>query len=236
MYVNYELMFKKGISIEELSTLLQINQGESLLLEGKDFSKFEEMNLITYVKTSKLTHESVRLSKNGKIFLDALTTKGFNDEVGELLTKLVNLYESSSKVTGNQLEIRKRLIWFIAETGFSTRVIYNAVDNYLTENSEYTMNLDNLIWRAPSKAFSVHYNLKDSRLFDMISKQFRLPIAFFVRDKVTVEEEWLRAISFLKIPKKLSNDLYFTGNYKTELEFQQKLKALLSEKMKNCHH
>ena len=236
MYINYELMFKKGISLEELNTLIQINQKEGKLLEGKDFSRFEELNLVTYVKPVKDIYNSVRLSKNGKTFLDALTTKGFTEEVGNLLKKLTELYELSNKDTGNLLEVRKRLIWFIEETGFSEKVIYNAVDTYLTDNSEYTMNLDNLLWRAPSKAFSVHYNLKDSRLFDIISKQFRLPITFFVKDSITVEETWLRAISHLNIPKKLDNSLYFTGSYKTELEFQQMLKVKLAEKMKNCHH
>ena len=233
MYINYDLLFKKGLTAEDYHTLIQINQKEHLLLEGKDLSKYEELNLVDHVKGEE-KYKTARLTKNGRVFLDSLSTKGFTDEVGTLLKKLSDTYESYSKDTGNLLEVRNRLIWFIESTGFGPKAIFNAVDEYLTNSGDYTMNLDNLIWRAPSKAFSIHYNLKDSKLFDLISKQFNFTITFFLEDRTSVEDRWLQAVSQLEIPKRLTDkSLYFTGDYKTEVDFQKRLKQLYFKKIQN---
>jgi hypothetical protein len=232
MFINYRLLFQKELTFEDLNTLIQINQKESALLEGKDFSKYEKLDLITFLKNEKEPHIGVRLSKNGKAFLDALSTKGLTDDIGELVTDLIKLYDYHSKETGNHLEIQKRLIWFIEETGFGPNAIKKVVEDYVDGN-DFVMRLDNLVWKGQSLAFSIHYNLKDSRLFELITKKFNLPTGFFVNPTRSKEDQWLWDLSQLELPKKAKPELYFTGSYKTDKEFQDKVKALLQEKIKN---
>lgn len=231
MFINYDLLFKKDLTFEDLNTLIQINQKEDILLEGKDFTKYEDLNLVTYVKTPKEKHLSIRLSKNGKAFLDALSTKGLTEDISNLTEDLIGLYDSYSKETGNHLEIQKRLVWFIEETGFGPKAVKNAVEQYLTDSGDYTMRLDNLIWKGQSLAFSIHFNLKDSKLFDIITKQFNMPKNFLINQNKTVEETWVWDICKLKIPKKLPSELYMTGAYKTEAIFQDDMRARLKEMM-----
>ena len=157
MFINYDLLFKKEITFEELNTLLQINQKESILLEGKDFTRFEELGLVMYLKAPKEQSKSIRLSKSGKGFLDSLTTRGLTEEIGILAKEIAQLYEDESKEVGNFLEMQKRLIWFVEETGFGPKAIKDMVEKYIYDSGEWTLRLDNLIWKGQSLAFSIHY-------------------------------------------------------------------------------
>lgn len=224
MFINFDLLFKKGLDFEDLGTLLQINQKESILLEGKDFTKFEELKLVMYLKNSKEKHISIRLSKEGKGFLDALSTKGLTEEIGILAKEIAKIYEDYGKDSGNFLEFQKRLIWFIEETGFGPKAIKDVIEKYVIDSGDWTLRLDNLVWKGQSIAFSVHYNLKDSKLFDLVIKQYNLLPNFFINPTRSAEEIWLQEISKIVIPKKLPEDLYFTGNYKSDKEIQDKLK------------
>ena len=49
MYINFKLMYEKGILMTELTTLLAINQREAYLFQSIPFEYFEEQDLITYV-------------------------------------------------------------------------------------------------------------------------------------------------------------------------------------------
>lgn len=231
MYINYELLFKKGMTMDDLDILFKINQKESVLLEHEDFSKFEALKLVTYLSTPKAKHISIRLSKEGKVFMDSLLTKGFTEEIGGLVDDLVKLYDDNSKETGNHLEIQKRLIWFVEETGFGPNAIKKVVDQYLSDSGDYTMRLDNLIWKPASVAFSVHPVLKDSRLFELITKTFKLPINYYINQNRSAEENWLWDVSQMKIPQRLDSEYYFTGSAKGDKAFQDKLKKMLQDKI-----
>lgn len=219
-------MYEKGILASELFTLMLINQKEAIYLRDIPFDQLEEDGLISFLKGSGTKEERVRLSPNGKALLDALTTRGVSEDVLELSTKLVELYEDYGKESGNLIEIRDRMGWFISTTGFSPKVILNAVEDYLTIGGDYTMRLDNLIWKPQSVAYSVNYSLSDSRLFELIRKKFNLPITFYLKpsDKRKVKETWLYDIMKLKVPKGLPEECYWTGNEKEDKEALQRLK------------
>lgn len=231
MYINYELLFKKNLTIDDLDILFKINQKESVLLEHEDFSKFENLKLISYLKAPKAKHLSIRLSKEGKAFMDSLLTRGFTEEIGGLIDELMQLYNDNSKETGNHLEIQRRMIWFIEETGFGPIAIKKVIDQYLSDSGDYTMRLDNLIWKPASVAFSVHPVLKDSRLFELITKTFNIPIHYYINQNRSVEECWLWDVSQIKIPQRLDSEYYFTGSAKGDQAFQDKLKKMLQDKI-----
>ena len=229
MYINFKLMYEKGILMTELTTLLAINQREAYLFQSIPFEYFEEQDLITYVKGSGPKEERVRLSANGKALLDALTTKDMSEELLNTVHELIEIYEHYGKETGNTLEIRDRLNWFVNATGFSLPVIKNMVEEYLSNKSDYIMRLDNLIWKPQSSAFSIHYNLSDSKLFDMIMRKYKLPINFFLKptDKRKAKDTWLFDIMKLKVPRNLPEEFYWTGSEKTDKEVLTRLKKLL---------
>ena len=229
MYINFKLMYEKGILLTELTTLLAINQREAYLFQSIPFEYFEEQDLITYVKGSGPKEERVRLSANGKALLDALTTKDMSEELLNTVHELIEIYEHYGKETGNTLEIRDRLNWFVNATGFSLPVIKNMVEEYLSNKSDYIMRLDNLIWKPQSSAFSIHYSLSDSKLFDMIMRKYKLPINFFLKptDKRKAKDTWLFDIMKLKVPRNLPEEFYWTGSEKTDKEALARLKKLL---------
>ena len=229
MYINFKLMYEKGILMTELTTLLAINQREAYLFQSIPFEYFEEQDLITYVKGSGPKEERVRLSANGKALLDALTTKDMSEELLNTVHELIEIYEHYGKETGNTLEIRDRLNWFVNATGFSLSVIKNMVEEYLSNKSDYIMRLDNLIWKPQSSAFSIYYNLSDSKLFDMIMRKYKLPINFFLKptDKRKAKDVWLFDIMKLKVPRNLPEEFYWTGSEKTDKEALTRLKKLL---------
>ena len=229
MYINFKLMYEKGILMTELTTLLAINQREAYLFQSIPFEYFEEQDLITYVKGSGPKEERVRLSANGKALLDALTTKDMSEELLNTVHELIEIYEHYGKETGNTLEIRDRLNWFVNATGFSLPVIKSMVEEYLSSKSDFIMKLDNLIWKPQSSAFSIHYNLSDSKLFDMIMKKYELPINFFLKptEKRKAKDVWVFDIMKLKVPSRLPEEFYWTGSEKGDKEALTRLKKLL---------
>ena len=66
MYINFKLMYEKGILMSELVVLLAINQKEAYLLQSIPFEYLEEQEFVTYVKGTGPKEERVRLSPKGK--------------------------------------------------------------------------------------------------------------------------------------------------------------------------
>lgn len=225
-YINYELLYSKSMNDVDFHILQKIFQKEDILLEPfKDhFKRFKDLGLIQYLKGKEDSVEGIRISKKGKEFITQLETMGYNDSIGTLVDKLIELYNTNNKHTGNKLEIQNRLIWFIAQTGFSSAVIFKSVEEYLLYNSEFTKSLENLIWTPSSKAFSIHKNLKDSKLYDYICTKYNLNESFFVEDKKGKEITWMASVANLSVPKNLESEAYFTGSYEGDLKHVEELK------------
>lgn len=234
MYINFTHLYSKGLSEKDLFILQKIFQKEFILLEPhlSEFERLLDLDLIQYLKGKANTVEGVRISKKGKTFLNQVETMGYTDDIGKLVNMLVELYEARQKPIGNELEVQSRLIWFLSQTGFSGKVIYEAIEEYLMNNDTYTMSLENLIWRPQSKAFSVHKNLKDSRIYDYICKKYRMNQAFFIKDNKGVDISWLSSVANLTPPKKASEELYFTSSYDGDMKHIQKIKKMYLNKSK----
>ena len=217
-YINFTYLYKKGLTDQQFLVLQKIFQKDFLLLKDneQDIKYLLEQNLIQYLSSDKGKHllENLRVSKKGVNLLNNISEKDYTDEIGVLLKNLTDLYERENKYIGNELEVRNRLIWFVAQTGFNTKTISNIVEEYLMENTEYTLSLENLIWKPQSKAFSVHKNLKDSKLYDLICKKYNLNYDFFLKDiDKNKTLKWLKAVALLPYPpKNIDTKLLFTGD------------------------
>ena len=238
MYINFKILLQKNITESQFILLQKIAQKELLLIKAdnkttqKNIKYLLEQGYIQYLKNSNEKDiKNIRISKKGKQLLLAIETPLYSDYIGKLLNELISIYESNGKYIGNKLEVQNRLVWFVANTGFNYKTIINAVEEYITENPEYTKSLENLIWSPPSKAFSVHKHLKDSKLFDIISNKFKLNDKFFIDNKNKLET-FLFDISKIQLPKKMDKKYYFTGGYKTDQEHLLFLRKELLKRIK----
>jgi len=227
MYINYPYLFSKELSIIHLNTLQMVFQKEFTLLEAFE-AEMEDLTNIEYIGSTKKNAKisDTRITKKGKAFLDKVSTMDYTEEIGELCKEMIDLYTSYSKSTGTKLEVQNRMIWFISQTGFNPAIIKNVIQEYLSTNTTYTKNLENLIWK-PDSVFSVHKNLKNSHLYDIICKKYKLNTEFFLKKRKGVELTYLHKVAQLKPPRKSKNkDVYLTGSYASDMEAIDRIKSV----------
>lgn len=237
-YINYHFIYEKGLTDTDFHTLQKVAQGEFLLLKhcDKSIKKLIDMELVQYVGDKTPKPENIRINRNGKSVLSQVETPNHREDVIVLCNNLISLYQAYGKETGKHLDVRKRLIWFVANTGFALEIIYKAVETYLesVRDSERTFYLANFIWSPQSKAFSVRQNLRDSPLYDNICRKYNLNHDFFIENKRSVVISWLRGVAELgnTIPKQGETDLYFTGSVKGDLEHIERLKGMYLQEIR----
>lgn len=234
MYINFQQLYKSDISESDFMLLLKVSQKNTELLVEEDKPKLEsflELGLVELVKQGKDFFEKLRISKKGKQFIRNIESPKYSDEIQELEQKLVEMYEDAQKETGLRAEVKSRLTWFMCETGFRANVIKKYVQIYLDETDpKYIKNLSNLIWTAQSKAFSIHFDLKDSKLFDIISQALGLNQSVFL-EKKDKELNYLFQYATACPPKGLRSELYYTGSYQSEIEHFAKLHEELTKRI-----
>lgn len=234
MYINFEQLYKTGLSESEFLTLIKISQKNSELLSDADkptIEKLLEEGLIEVIKQGATYRERLRVSKKGKQFTRNIESPKYTDEVQATEKALIELYEGYNKEIGLRADVKSRLTWFMSETGFRGSIVKKYVDLYLADaDPKYIKNLSNLIWSPQSKAFSVNFTLKDSKLFDVITKEMNLSQDVFL-DKRDKELHYLFQYGTLKPPKGLDASLYFTGSYEGDTEHFMKLTEHLTKRM-----
>lgn len=227
MFINFEMVVKYNLTPNEYFLLAAIKQREHWLVDSfkkEDFGRLAEMGIISKQPTGKW-----KIEHKGQNFIDRLESPKINEKTLQLCNALIGLYERNEKPLGEtRKEIEGRLAWFMSETGFKAELIYNTASEYLNESGEYTMSLANLIWRPQSKAFSVHMQLKDSKLFDLISARYNLNPLPFLEPSKKKETEWLMAVAKLPSPPKRGNpDIMFTGSGEKDAERIKNIKQYL---------
>lgn len=227
MYVNIEQLALSGLAPSDLINLLAIRQKDEFFIKGIPEEDINIYLTIGYIE--KLKNGNYRLTKKGNGFIIAVETPGLTDEISETQKILVNIYENRGKEIGVSVkEVESRLVWFMGNTNFKKDVVIDGVERYLDSCGEYTMSLCNLIWKPPSVAFSVHKNLKDSRLFDIIVKKYRFDPEEYFNEEKNKEVKWLFAVSKLPDPPlKASSDILFTLDAKKDRERIRNIKTYL---------
>lgn len=224
MQINFDHLYSKGLSEEDFLVLQKLLQKmEYLIDESYDYQKLIELELVT----------EKGLTEKGKTFMQQLYDVNYSDGVAELAQKLLDMYSTYGVEGDSLLIIQDRIGWFMKETGFNADSIEIVVEEYLSEVSKFRFSLKNLIWNPPSKAFSVHKTLKDSKLYDMICKKFGINPNVIIKEKDKVWFKWLRGIAMLKVPKGLDKECYFESYQadsdnliRLKEQFRQKLKGL----------
>jgi len=218
--MNFRYIYEHGLNDQEFMDLMKIHKKENDFVNEKSISTLEKLGL---VKSGKITNKGKTFIQNA--FLTKLTS-----EAEDLAHKLVDLYNQFDRKTGNFLEVKKRIAWFLDATMFNPEVIYNTIESYLNQNDKFVKNLDNLFWTPTSKAFSVHYKLSESPLFDMISKRYGLDQTKIERISKSKILKYMVDVVKLDIPKK--GVPYFTGSYEKDEKFRLWIKTLLIKELR----
>jgi hypothetical protein len=189
MFVNLELYKKHNLQPQDLYFLIGIKQVDKDVLEtlnGSDFSRYNELGLLTSVKGKKGDNPTlnIRLSKKGKELLINLSYEGSADEETEVLANwLIQLYKSKSGgIVKNKTEIKRRIQWFKTITNISGNKLatllqcfindtYNdqdglTVKDFMENNNRGVLSnmLDNVCFN-PTSVFDRHKTLDKSPLW-----------------------------------------------------------------------
>lgn len=232
MYMNFRQLVSSGMTPYDLANLLAIRQKENVVIEA-----IEADDIDRYISTGiveKLKSGVMRLTSKGTSFLGYIETPELTDDILETLKTMIAMYEAYSKDIGvSRKEAESRLCWFMGNTSFKKDVILQVTQSYIEESGDYTMSLCNFIWKPPSQAFSVHKDLKNSKLFDMIADKFRLSTEPYLDNKKSKEMDWLFSVARLPDPPSRGNpDYLFTGDSAKDKERLKNIKTYLFNKIR----
>lgn len=232
MYVNLEQLALSGLSADDFLNLIAIRQGDDFYVQTigvDDIVRYVGDGFIEAKKNGKPV-----LTPKGKGLMEAIETPGITEEISETLKILVDIYERKQKDIGKSLkEAERRLIWFMGNTRFKKKLIIEAVEAYVEESGDYTLSLCNLLWKPPSIAFSVHMNLRDSKLFDIIARKYNFNMDEYFKEKKGKEMEWLIAVSKLPDPPaRGGEECFFTYSPAKDKERLLEIKRLFFRKLR----
>lgn len=211
--------------------ILQSVRQKSIYHEAfeEDLRELEETGYI-----EKMKNGSYKATSKGCAFLEQATEVNVDQDTIVLADRLISEYESKGKSAGKRREIESRLAWFISASYFSDNAIIDGVSSYLAENPQYTMSLENLLWKQPS-VFSAHKSLKDSRLFsEIMKKNDNISDRIYFDNKfVNSKIKWLIAVSKLPVPPTGMDDKdYLTGDRNEDRMAITRIKRILYENIK----
>lgn len=233
MYINIEQLAKSGLTPYDLINLVAIRQKDDVYM--RSIPQGVIINYMSLGLIETLKSGVVRLTNKGTSFLEVIETPGINEDISETFKELIDLYESRGKDIGiSRKEAQARLVWFMGNTNFKKKLIVDITREYLDKSGDYTMSLCNFIWKPPSQAFSVHMNLKNSKMFDMIASKYGFNTELYFKEKKNKEMDWLFAVARLPDPPVKGNqDCLFTFDPKREKERLQSIKTYLYNRLKN---
>lgn len=226
MYINFKELIESDLTIQDIETLVGVRQKEDEVILQKDsIDVLLEKGYIERYKNGNL-----KLSSKGQSFLNVIETPGITEEVSNLVSSLVKMYESSDKPTGIIKDVEQRVSWFLHETGFGTKKIEQEVGRYLSESGTYTMSLSNLIWKPKSVAFSIHMKLSESMLFDLMARRYGLNTSIYFADKKPKDIAYIMAVSRLpNPPSSINPENTITGSAKGDKEAILKARKMMVE-------
>lgn len=229
MYINFEQMMTSGLTMSDVGYLLMIRQKEEMAntIPKEKIDSYKASGYIELQKNGKW-----KITPRGGSLLMLIETPGLTPEVEGIRDRIVGVYNDMGKDTGAVKEVEKRLVWFVANTNFKEEPIVRAVISHIDLKREYTMRLDNLIWK-PSNVYSIHMSLSESTLFDTIIKIYGMTSDLYLRENKNKELAWLFAVSRLPDPpKKMDKEYTITGDVKMDIERISDIKKELGRRLK----
>ena len=222
-------MFSHDITWEDVAYLCMIRQGDKLVSE---IPKEKIDDYLSKGLVEKLKNGNLRMTPRGGSLMTLIETPGLTPEIEALRDAAIRLYKKYDKETGILKEVEKRLCWFMSTTSFKGGPVMDAIKEHLDTRGDYTMRLDNLIWK-PGNVFQARMSLSESVLFDMIAKKYGLNSDAYLKENRNKEMAWLFAVAGLPDPPARADaSITLTGSVSGDKEAIRKIKGILGRKIR----
>jgi hypothetical protein len=193
MYINFNLMLKKGIThghllILQLSKQMKLEDvSESLIqLCGKKgevpVQALIDSGYLELIKgkTSDSFFRKVRLTKKGAEVLDALETPLVNEDDLQLFDWLSKIYLKREKSIGNAKKTKIYLASFRVHSGIEKNALAFLLKTFIGDEKEqeYSHILQNVFFKGDT-VFSTKFDIEQSRLYQ-----------YYLKNKSTFDEKF----------------------------------------------
>lgn len=136
-------------------------------IQQKQTDDFSEKVIERLLQKELITHKR-KITPKGTKFLREVSIIGLTEESKYLTEKLIVFYQEQGLKINNKKKTYEIISWFIAETGFEPKEIFNKVEEYVfgVKEKMYVSELGNLFWKAPN-LYATKYNLNESKLYNI---------------------------------------------------------------------
>lgn len=224
MYISFDFILQR-MSMTDFLVLQSIKQKDLYhkIIDDECIERLVNEGFLGLQKNGE-----PKLTKAGNSFLHAATDAPASPEIIKLRDELCSMYESQNKPIGKKMEVASRLSWFVNASFFNDNIIKSTVAEYLASSGKYTSSLENLIWK-PANIMTVHKNLKDSMLFDLIvSKNNAINLDFYFDPKYQTKS-LKYAIAVSKLPDPAANipkEMTMTGSREGDIKAIREVKRV----------
>tara|TARA_R110000782_G_scaffold252394_1_gene340174 strand:+ start:871 stop:1467 length:597 start_codon:yes stop_codon:yes gene_type:complete len=196
MYLNFKLLHSRELTPSDFSFLLAVKgnkiEDNSATLEHyfKDtLVKFEETNLITFVKAknkSQTKYNTVRLTSLGNEWVDDLTTPNISEGDVKMRDYLCKMYldnADTERVIGNKKLISMYISILRTHLGLDLHEFYYLCDYFLSVHT-FTKKLENIFMdRNKNRYGNFKSNIEDSSLHQFW-EQYEQEIREYFKQKI----------------------------------------------------
>lgn len=183
MYLNFKLLYSKGLTHKDFVLLVALNQQRSERLSDyivdiceqseEPLLQLEDKGLVTFVKgkAKDTIFDKARLSDKGKEIFDQIQIAELNEDDNRVWDWLVIKYKEQSKEIGNVKKGKQYLAQFRVESGINRNKLATLCSDFINnpESMDYSHRLDYLFYRAPN-VFATKFSLDDSKLYQFYLK------------------------------------------------------------------
>ena len=173
MYINIEVFKKSGLQPNDILFLCAIKQCEEQFLidylTEDDYKRFEQLSLITHIKTSKKgehLYKSLRLTQKGRDLMSELEEPVQIEEDYIVWLWLSEHYKILGKEVGNGKRTQKHIRDFRVKSGIQKNNLITLCLDFIEDedNMKFNQNLEFAFFKGMN-AFQTRFNLEDSRLY-----------------------------------------------------------------------
>lgn len=174
MYINIDILNKKGLSLHEISLLQIIKQNKTT-----DCSEFIEKNLNEDIKSKFDSLALVDYTKKGKInttkkaneWLEDISTPEVTEDSLRIFEWIKSIYLTQGKSLGNQKKTKTFIAQFSAESGIEKNCLAFLIQKFVNDEKEmeYSKVLQYLFFKGDS-VFSTRFDIHSSRLYQYYLK------------------------------------------------------------------
>lgn len=182
MYINFEIVKKRELSLTDVVNLQLISQNKTEKLEGVIFDniplttldEYQKQELVTLVK-AKYKGDSIqnriRLSPKGHDLLEDIQVPEVNDDDLQLYSWLESIYNKEGKELGNRKKTKLYVALFRSHSGIDRNKLAFLCKTFMNDASqfEWSRRLEYLFFK-PSNAFSVKFDIEQSKLYQYYLK------------------------------------------------------------------